>query len=67
LAALHRRVVQRRWQPQVILLTYGFHVSVALAADQLRSYASLNVGFECQPSSYVRLEVYGFIGLCEGE
>jgi hypothetical protein len=45
LAALHRRVVQRRRQPQVILLTYWFHVSVALDADQLRSYASHNVGF----------------------
>ena len=24
------------------------------------------VGFKCQPSSYVRLEAYGFFGLSEG-
>jgi hypothetical protein len=25
-----------------------------------------NVGFRCQPSSYVRLDAYGFFGLSEG-
>jgi hypothetical protein len=45
----------------------GFISPWALDADRLRSYASPCVGFSCQPSSYVRLEAYGFFGLSEGE
>src|ERR1700675_5177636 len=44
----------------------GFILPWARDADPLRSYASPCVGFQCQPSSYVRLEAYGFIGLSEG-
>jgi hypothetical protein len=44
----------------------GFISPWALDADPLRSYASPWVGFQCQPSSYVKLEAYGFFGLCEG-
>ena len=40
--------------------------SGSVNADQLRSYASPCVGFRWQPSSYLRLEVYGFVGLSEG-
>src|SRR5258705_7124951 len=44
----------------------GFILPWALDADPWRSYASPCVGFQCQPSSYGRLEAYGFFGLCEG-
>src|SRR5215472_11212047 len=40
-AALDRRVVQRRCQPQVIIPTRWFHGTVALDVSRLRSYASL--------------------------
>ena len=44
----------------------GFISPWALDADPLRSYASPWVGFQCQPSSYVKLEAYGFLGLSAG-
>jgi len=64
-AALDRRVAQRRYQPKFKIPTRSFHVMwrltpVGYEATQAQRWLM------CQPSSYVRLEAYGFVGLSAG-
>src|ERR1700693_792722 len=49
LAALARRTLQRRCQPQLLVPTQRFHEAVALDALRSRSYASEVLAKKCQP------------------
>jgi len=51
--------------PSMISMEW-FHGAVAPNAESVAKLGKPRVGFQCQPSSYVRLEAYGFFGLCEG-
>src|ERR1700693_6008940 len=63
---LDRRVVRRRWLTPVDDLDGMVSWSSGARRRSVAKLRKTSVGFQCQPSSYVRLESYGFFGWCEG-
>src|SRR5262249_7808237 len=64
-AALDRRVIQRPMpasvdNPDLMVSCNGRSTPVGYEATQAQCW------LKCQPSSYVRLEAYGFVGLSAG-
>jgi len=56
--------VRQGYGSQLLVSLEWFHVAVP--TPFVAKLRKANRWLKCQPSSYVRLEAYGFFGLCEG-